>query len=346
MRCGIVGAGHWARTALIPALRAQPGCEIVACAAATLGEAQDLARAERIEQAFATTHEMLNGNGRPDLVVLATPDHVHAEGLTTALRAGVPVYCEKPLANDARTAGNLVALARATSVAATVGYSFRFNPAIQALRRDLKAGRLGEPWLIELAEHNPQFHAHGGKPMNWKGDPDQAGGGALFEYGSHVADLAAWLLGPARRVSTQLQQVLPGARLDDIATVQIEFQSGAAGVLIASWVLNGGFPGIRIRLHGSEALGEVWVDDRIVGGQRYRVSPPFAVAGADEPLAPMGDQRSDAPRRHLADFVASVRGRPVAHVDTLPTLDEAAHVQRILEAALHATERWTDVVPA
>jgi predicted dehydrogenase len=346
MRCGVVGAGNWARSALIPALRAQRGCELVACAAANLEEAKGLARDEGIRRPFAHLDEMLSDQDRPELIVLATPDHVHAEGVTAALQAGVAVYCEKPLANDAKTALELAALAQATAIPATVGYSFRFNPAIQALHRDLKAGRLGRPWLIELAEHNPQFHPKSGKPMNWKGDPAQAGGGALFEYGSHVVDLAIWLLGPIRRVTANLQRVLAGARLDDIATLQFEFESGVAGTLVASWVLDGGFPGIRIRLHGSKALAEVWVDDRIEDGQRYRVTRPFESTGDDEPLEAMGDLRSDAARRHIADFVASVRGQPTAHPGTLPSLDEGARVQQVLEAALQGTERWVKLAPA
>jgi predicted dehydrogenase len=280
----------------------------------------------------------------PKPLCLRHADHVHAEGVTAALQAGVAVYCEKPLANDAKTALRLAALAQATAVPATVGYSFRFNPAIQALHRDLKAGRLGRPWLIELAEHNPQFHPRSGKPMNWKGDPAQAGGGALFEYGSHVIDLAIWLLGPIRRVTAHLQRVLADARLDDIATLQFEFESGAAGTLVASWLLDGGFPGIRIRLHGSVALAEVWVDDRNKGGQRYRVKR-FEPDGNDGSRRERVYMRSDAARRHIADLVHR-RGQPTAHPGTLPSLDEGARVQQVLEAALQGTERWVKLAPA
>ena len=72
---------------------------------------------------------------------------------------------------------------------------------------------------------------------------------------------------PVRRVSTSFARVLPGARLDDIATLQLQFDPPAIGVLVASWVLSGGFPGIRIRLHGSAGLGEDMRlrGDRVVG---------------------------------------------------------------------------------
>lgn len=343
LRCAVIGAGQWMRSALVPALRRQPHAKIVACVAGSLAEAESLQRAEGIDRAYATIADMLANEGTLDLAVIATPDHVHAEGVTHCLAAGVSVYCEKPLANDALSAERLVRLGNTTHAKATVGFSFRFNPAIQALKRDVAAGKLGEIWLIELAEHNPQFHPESGKPMNWKGDPAQAGGGALFEYGSHVIDLAAWLCGPIARVSASLQRVRKDAKLDDTATLQMEFAGGARGLLVASWVLTGGFPGIRIRLHGAKGFGEVWVDDRIPGGQRYRLSPPIGQIGEDQPLAAMQELRSDAARRHLGDFLAFVRGEPPEHGDTLPTLGQAAHVQDVLEAALAATTSWQAV---
>jgi predicted dehydrogenase len=343
LRCGLVGTGHWMRLALLPALQAHPQVEIVGCVGATAAEALSFAEKERAGAPFPDLGAMLAVTGRPDFVVIATPDHMHAPALTAALEAGVAAYCEKPLANDFATATRLAELGERSGVAATVGYSFRFNPAIQALKRDLEAGRLGDPWLIELAEHNPQFHPHGGKALNWKGDPSQAAGGALFEYGSHVLDLSTWLLGPVRRVSSSLQRVLPGARLDDIATLQMTFESGARGTLVASWVLTGGFPGIRIRLHGSEATAMVQVDDRLPNGQIYTVSPAFGGQDVEHPVEPMGDYRLHAATRHMIDFVAAIQGQRRRHGETLPTLRQGAHVQAVLEAALHATDAWQEV---
>jgi len=138
--------------------------------------------------------------------------------------------------------------------------------------------------------------------------------------------------------------VLPGARLDDIATLQLQFDEPAIGILVASWVLSGGFPGIRIRLHGSAGLGEVQVDEGLEGGQVYRRIPLGGIGGDVVALEPMKDWRSDAARRHVADLAARIRGTP-ATTDTLPTLRQGARVQAVLEAALAATEGWARVDP-
>lgn len=340
MRLALVGTGNWAAVALLPALRAQAGVEVVACVGGSLDEGRRFAARHEVPRAYATLGEMLAGETL-DAAVVATPDHLHAGAVQALLEAGVAVYCEKPLSNDAPAAHALVALQRARDVPATVGYSFRFNPAVQALKADLDAGKFGDPWLIELAEHNPQFHPKGGKPMNWKGDPAQAAGGALFEYGSHVIDMGAWLMGPVARVSSSFKRVLPGARLDDTATLQMEFVSGAQGLLVASWVLSGGFPGTRIKLHGSEAVGEVLLDDRMPGAQRYHFAPALGSGGGERAVAPMANPRSDAAMRHIAAFLAQARNGE-AH-SSLPTLAQAAHVQDVLAAALRADKQWQQV---
>lgn len=341
LRCAIVGTGNWAATALLPALRAQAGVDVIACVGGSLEEAQQFANEHAVQQAYPTLEQML-AREKLDVAVVATPDHVHAIAVKALLKAGVAVYCEKPLSNDSPTAHELVALQQTIGIPATVGYSFRFNPAVQAMKADLDAGKFGDIWLIELAEHNPQFHPHSGKPMNWKGDPSQAAGGALFEYGSHVIDMGAWLLGPISRVSSSFKRVLDGARLDDIATLQLDFVSGAQGMLIASWVLSGGFPGTRVKLHGSEAVGEVLIDHRLPDGQSYFFAPACTPGGGNRQVAAMADRRSDAATRHVTAFIASVRKKG-APDSTLPTLAQAAHVQDVLTAALRAEKQWQDV---
>jgi predicted dehydrogenase len=343
IRAAIIGTGQWAQRALVPALKAQPNVELIACVGETQSLASVFAAAQHIPAAFGGIDDLLASPQRPDLLVVATPDDVHAPATRAALTAGIAVYCEKPLANDVTTAWELADLARLHKGIGTVGYSFRYSPAIRALRIDLMAGLLGEPWLIELYEHNPQFHPKYGKPMNWKGDPKRAAAGALFEYGSHAVDLAGWLLGRTIAVSTNTATVVPGSHLDDIATLQLRFESGAIGTLVCGWVLSGNFPGIRIRLHGSEGLGEVRLSEAIPGGEEYRRLPLDGGTGECVPIEPLVDTISAYARRHIADFAAVIAQGPIARAGTLPTLQDGALVQDVLDAAIRGTAGWASV---
>lgn len=343
VRAALLGTGFWARDAHLPALHSIPGVAVTSCVGRTLERARWFCGETGIPAAYGSLDELLGSTDRPDLLVVAGPDTVHVAATTLALEAGIPVFCEKPLANRAREAHDLAALAERLHVPATVGYSFRYSPAIQAMHQDLLSGELGDPWMLELFEYNAQFHPALGKPMNWKGDPQQAAAGALFEYGSHVVDIAGWLAGPVRAVSTSWTRVLPGARLDDIATLQLRLRAPAIAILVSSWVLSGSMPGIKVRFHGSKGLAEAELSQTIPGGQAYR---RFALDGsvrAEADLPELGDAYSGYSRRHLEDFIGRMRGEDTAWSGTLPSLADGARVQDVLETALHATEQWASV---
>ena len=203
VRTAVIGTGFWARTALIPSLAAHPAVEIVAlvdpdAAAATAAQSEVPGAVLR-----ASLEEVLVRDAPIDLVVVGAPDHRHPALVDAALAHGAAVFCEKPLANDAGTAVGLALHAGRVGRPATVGYSFRYNPAIQALKRDLVSGRIGTPWLIELDEHNPQFHPHARQADELeRATPRPRVPARSIEYGSHVVDLALWLIGPIHRVST------------------------------------------------------------------------------------------------------------------------------------------------
>jgi predicted dehydrogenase len=291
-----------------------------------------------VARSYPELGAMLGAERGLDLLVISTPDDHHPVAIGAAAAAGVAVFCEKPLANSAAVAESLAATAAAAGIEATVGYSFRYSAAVQRLRDDLRSGALGEPWLLELHEHNAQFHPVVGRTLTWKGDPDHAGGGALFEYGAHVIDLGCWLLGPVDAVSAQFANVVPGAVLDDTATLQLRFRSGALGTLITSWVLGGGFPGIRVRLHGSAGGADALLGVVEDGSEQYRRWLPRGEVVEDLDLTPRPPQKSTYACRQLADLLDVLDGRPSKHPGTLPTLEQAAVVQRVLDTALQATD--------
>jgi predicted dehydrogenase len=345
-RVAVMGTGFWARCAHVPALRELPDVVLDVAIGRTAEGARAFAASEGFRRWSTSLGDVLDSDEPPDLLMVAGPDDIHAAATTAALQAGVPVFCEKPLANTAAAGRELADLAERTRVPATVGFSFRYSPAIQALRADVASGHLGRTWLLELFEYNAQFHPRNGKPMNWKGDPAHAGAGALFEYGSHVVDLAGWLAGPVVAVSTCLTRVLPGARLDDVATLQLRLAPPAIGVLVSGWVLSGSIPGIRIRLHGSEGLGEVELSETVPGGQAYRRIALDGSIAEEVALESLENRTSAYAVRHLRDFIAGVQGNAIRYKATMPTLADGARVQLVLEAALAATSQWVEVSPA
>jgi predicted dehydrogenase len=334
----VVGTGEWAQLGLGPALQAIEGVTIAACASPDLEQARRFAQALGVPNVYPGLDEMLASEASLDLLVVSTPDDHHPVAVQRAAAAGLPVFCEKPLANSAAEAGELHRAAEKAGIHATVGFSFRYSNAMQQLRADVQAGVLGTPWLLELHERNPQFHPAVGRRLTWKGDRSHAAGGAIFEYGAHIMDLGCWLLGPVNDVTASYKTVVPGASLDDIAAVQLHYQSGAIGLQVASWVLSGGFPGIRVHLHGSAGSGEALIGESRDGCELYLRRSPEGQIIKELDLTPVHPSMATYASRHLRDFLAVISGTAVRYPDTMPTFSSSVYVQHVLDTALRATQ--------
>ncbi len=125
-----------------------------------------------------------------DIVLVATPPAAHAARTVEALEAGCHVLCEKPLALDPGDCRRVVDAAREAGRVASVAFNLRHHPAAQALRAAIRGGRLGRPVAVRSCSISQGRQGTTG----WVGD-GTAGGDALWEVGSHHADLWRFLLG-------------------------------------------------------------------------------------------------------------------------------------------------------
>ena len=177
------------------------------------------------------------------LVDVSTPGHTHRELAIAALEAGKHVLCEKPLANTLREAREMLEAARRAGTANMVCHNYRRVPAVQLAKRLVEEGRLGEirhwravylqDWLL-----NPQF------PINWRLKKETAGSGSLGDIGSHIVDLAHFLVGNITEVIGATETFIKerpldeegagGAEtgqvtVDDWAAFLARFENGAVG---------------------------------------------------------------------------------------------------------------------
>jgi predicted dehydrogenase len=197
-----------------------------------------------------------------DVLFNLGPNHLHPEPSIEALRRDVHVLCEKPLAHSLEAAERMADAARDSDASAGIGFNYRYVPAIALARRLVSDGELGEirqfrgrylqDWLVDPSE-----------PWSWRLDASLAGSGSLGDLGAHTLDLARYLVGDIDRVSGRLQTFVderpdptgPGTRpvtVDDAFSAQLEFETGAIGVVEASRVTAGHSNDHVIALHGSE----------------------------------------------------------------------------------------------
>ena len=123
-----------------------------------------------------------------EIMVVASPSHLHAEQSIAAMKAGMHVLVEKPMANSLADVDRMIAVAAQTDRLLTVNHNYRNMPAFLKLREVFESGRLGRIVLIRNAWHG--FY----RRWDWQ-TLREYGGGVLNNYGSHAVDRALQLLG-------------------------------------------------------------------------------------------------------------------------------------------------------
>jgi predicted dehydrogenase len=146
LRVGAVGLGWWAGTYHLPALAALPACRVEAVCDVDAGRVDWARERFGVPHGFADPAELF---GLVDAVVIATPHDTHAPLAIAALRAGLDVYVEKPLALTAADARAVQAAVEETGRQLMLGYTHQCSTIAQRLRRRIASGALGP--LVHVA---------------------------------------------------------------------------------------------------------------------------------------------------------------------------------------------------
>jgi predicted dehydrogenase len=204
---------------------------------------------------------------RIGLFVNAAPNSLHFEPTVAAVRAGKQVLCEKPLALSSAEAREMWQEADNAGVVHLCGFNYRFVPAVRLARELLEAGELGE--VVHFRARYLQSWGWDADPALWRFDPGETGTGALGDLGTHVIDLARYLIGEIRSVSALVRAFVPGREVDDHFVSTVEFENGVAGTLEASRLARGRINSNVFEVNGSrgslafdlERLNELEVSD-------------------------------------------------------------------------------------
>lgn len=235
----LVGIGDIARRRLIPALLAEPRSRLVGFVSRDPRKAEPygLPSWPSLAQALAAEHI--------DAVYVGTPPALHCPQTLAALRAGCHVLCEKPFGMNYREARQMVYEARRLERTLGVAYYRRFYPKLLKAKELIAAGAIGRPLLAELIHHVWLTPADiDGYP--WHFDPAIAGGGPLYDVGSHRIDVLNFLFGQPLRVNGLISLAKAQGTVEDSAVVLIEYENGLRGVVDVSWQSHKGRDECRI----------------------------------------------------------------------------------------------------
>jgi len=241
---GLLGAGVFASSTLIPAMKAAANTSLVSVCTSTGAHAKDAARKFGFHTCTCDDAELIR-NADVNTVVVATRHHLHATQVLTALKAGKNVFCEKPLCFSEE---ELCSIIRAYEGIPSerpllmVGFNRRFAPMVTRMKSFLAA--VSEP----LALHY-RINAGYLAPDHWVNDREQGGGRILGEV-CHFIDLLMFLAG-SPIVEVEARSVGALARYSgDNVLIDLRFANGSEGAI--SYLANGdrAFSKERIEVFG------------------------------------------------------------------------------------------------
>ena len=164
-----------------------------------------------------------------DAIVLATPHTVHAEQILAAVKARKPVFTEKPFTLTSRDAGEALRAGARNNVTVGVGFNWRFQPALQEVRKMLDDGRLGKLLHIEGNFCGPSVYRF--PKAHWRQQRDEGPAGGMTGRGVHVVDAMLYLAGQIDTVLAQSHRIALDYGIDDTTSMLFKFKGGATGYL-------------------------------------------------------------------------------------------------------------------
>ena len=185
VRLGVIGAGNYATSLLLPHLQDRTDVRLVEVATATGLSATNAQRRFGFERC-STDHRGLLDDEAIDAVVIATRHHAHAAMVREALRAGKAVFVEKPLAVDPDQLQEiLAAIGDSGNDRLMVGFNRRFAPLLVALKGDF--GARSGPVQVRYDVNAGRLESG-----SWYAQPEE--GSRLVGEGCHFVDTISWWL--------------------------------------------------------------------------------------------------------------------------------------------------------
>jgi predicted dehydrogenase len=326
IRAAIVGLGRWGQN-LVDSVQGKS--DKIRFVTGVLRH-PDRARAYADKQGLALEADYRKVLADPgiDAIVLATPHTVHGEQIMAALAAGKPVFTEKPFTLASEDAVGALRAAAQRRLTLGVGFNWRFQPALQEIRRMLDDGRLGKLLHIEGNFCGPSVYRF--PKEHWRQQREEGPAGGMTGRGVHVVDAMLYLAGPVASVTAQSDRIALDYGIDDTTSMLFRFRGGATGYLgtiistAETW---------RMQVFGSRGWVEVGDVEHLTTWQMRVCSvDPENLHTHQRPhvvtFPPTSTERAEL--EHFADAVRA--GRPLA-VEGGDEQHGVAVLEAILESA-------------
>ena len=274
VRVALVGAGGWGRQHA-RVLAAHPGVDFVALCGRT--EERTTTRAAEFGVRPYTSVTRMLDHEAPDLVCVCLPNEEHYGPTLDVIRAGVPLFVEKPLVFDLAEGDRLIEEAEQRGLFFGVNFNHRYATPVQLAAEAVTSGSLGD-----LVFATWRFGGEVGSSRHPYAN--------LIETQCHGFDMLEHLCGPIESIMTQMTD----GPHHNTAVAALTFASGAVGSLVGTYDSSYAYPGTHL-LEINGTLGRVLVEDTV---RRYT----FSRAGSETSDVWQAGYFNDAERDFHATF--------------------------------------------
>jgi predicted dehydrogenase len=288
-----------------------------------------------------------------DAVLIATPTRFHAPMVRAALERGLHVFCEKPLTLTSEESRDLAELAAERGLVTQVGYHNRFVAAFREVKALLDAGAIGRVTHMHAEAYGPVVLKP--KGTTWRSKRTE-GGGCLYDYAAHPADLLSWFAGAPSGVGGTILGSIFSEDTDDEVFSTLYYPNGTSAQLSVNWsdesfrkmTTQITITGTAGRIHADRQEVRVYLRDTAPEIEGYR--PGWTVKNTTELTDTVWFYlRGEEYSAQLHHFVSRVQGGELSAVNDFAS---AAVTDRVLEllkidaAAGPATLDTADSAPA
>lgn len=238
IKWGFIGCGEVTEKKSGPAFNEVPGSQVVAVMSRSEKKARSYAERHHIRKWYTDAQELIDD---PDVnaVYIATPPSSHATFAIMAMKAGKPVYVEKPLAASYNDCIRINRISEQTGVPCFVAYYRRYLPYFQKVKEIIQSGGIGDVINVQVRFSVPprDLDYHSGKEMPWRLQLDISGGGYFYDLAPHQIDILQDLFGVITRAHGYPANRAHLYEAEDTISACFFFESGIPGS--GSWCFVG-----------------------------------------------------------------------------------------------------------
>ena len=233
VRWGILGVGDVCEVKSAPAMQKIENSDVVAVMRRNGAKAKDYAERHQVDTWYDDADALIN-DPNVNAIYIATPPNAHLDLTLKAAKAGKPVYVEKPMARSTAECQQMIKACKEADVPLYIAYYRRRLPNFEKLKSLLDEGAIGAIRMVNIEMYktlDPDIITNiiSSMPVNWRTDPEVAGGGYFYDLAAHQLDFLDYALGPIASVSGHAANQAGKYKAADVVSASFEFENGIVG---------------------------------------------------------------------------------------------------------------------